>query len=118
MPKTLSIAVFVAMLGGMIGWAILFTLLYGGASLICTPPISAAATSAFRFAAGVIAAASLFVLVAGAVLLWRGKAIAAFQSHSSLQAFMINSTAALATAGLIAAVWLAVPVLIFSDCRG
>jgi hypothetical protein len=31
---------------------------------------------------------------------------------------MINSTTALAIAGLIAAVWLAVPVLIFSDCRG
>ncbi len=118
MPKTHSIVVFVAMLGGMIGWAILFTLLYGGASLICTPPVSTNAMSAFRFAAGALGAASLFVLVAGAVLLWRGKAAAAFQSPSPLQTFMINSTAALAIAGLIAAVWLAVPVLIFSDCRG
>jgi hypothetical protein len=117
MPKTHSIVVFVAMLGGMIGWAILFTLLYGGASLICTPPISTTAMSAFRFAAGVMAAASLFALVAGAVLLWRGKTTAAFQPASALQTFMINSTAALAIAGLIATVWLAVPVLIFSDCR-
>ena len=117
MPKTHSIAVFVAMLGGMIGWAILFTLLYGSASLICTPPVSVDAMSAFRFAAGAMGAASLFVLIAGAVLLWRGRATAAFQSPSSLQTFMINSTTALATAGLIAAVWLAVPVLIFSDCR-
>jgi hypothetical protein len=106
------------MLGGMIGWAIMFTLLYGGASLICTPPVSMNAMSAFRFAAGALGAASLFALTAGAVLFWRGKASAAFQSTSSLQAFMITSTAMLAIAGLIAAVWLAVPVLIFSDCRG
>ena len=118
MPKTYSITVFVAMLGGMLGWAILFTLFYGGASLICTPPVSAHAMSAFRFAAGAIGAASLFALIAGAVLFWRGKAAAAFQLPSPLQAFMINSTAMLAIAGLIAAVWLAVPILIFSDCRG
>ncbi len=117
MPKTHSTVVFVAMLGGMIGWAILFTLLYGGASLICTPPVSMSAMSAFRFAAATIGAASLVVLVAGAVLFWKGKASAAFQSTSPLQTFMINSTATLAIAGLIAAVWLAVPVLIFSDCR-
>jgi hypothetical protein len=118
MPKTYSIAVFVAMLGGVIGWAILFTLLYGGASLICTSPVSANAMAAFRFAAGTIAAVSLFALIAGAVLFPRAKATAALHSRSPLQTFMINSTAALAIAGLIAAVWLAVPVLIFSDCRG
>lgn len=117
MPKTYSIIVFVVMLGGMIGWAILFTLLYGGASLICTSPVSMTAMSAFRFAAGVIGAASLFALVAGAVLLRRHRAAATLQSTSPLQTFMINSTATLAIAGLIAAVWLAVPVLIFSDCR-
>jgi MFS-type transporter involved in bile tolerance (Atg22 family) len=116
MPKTPSIVALVAMLGGMIVWAILFTLFYGGASLICTPPVSMTAMSVFRFAAGAIGAASLFALIAGAVLLWRGKATAAFHS-SPLQTFMINSTMALAIAGLIAAVWLAVPVLIFSDCR-
>jgi hypothetical protein len=117
MPKTHSIVVLVVMLGGMIGWVFLFTLLYGGASLICTPPASTTVMTAFRFAAGVMAAASLFALIAGAVLWWRGKAIAAFQSSSPLQTFMINSTVALAVAGLIAVVWLAVPVLIFSDCR-
>jgi hypothetical protein len=117
MPKTRSIIVFVAMLGGMIGWAIFFTLLYGGASLICTPPISMNAMSVLRFAAGIIAAASLFALIAGAVLFWKGKATAAFDSPPSLQTFVINSTAALAIGGLIAAVWLAVPVLIFGDCR-
>ena len=118
MPKTHSIFVFVAMLGGMIGWAILFTLLYGGASLICTPPVSATALLVFRFAAGAIAAASLLALIAGAVLLRRQHAAAAPHSSSRLQTFMINGTAALAVTGLIAAVWLAVPVLIFSDCRG
>ena len=118
MPKTYSIAVFVAMLGGMIAWAILFTLLYGGASLICTPPVSTNAMSAFRFAAGAIAAASLFALIAGALLFLRASGTTALYSRSPLQTFMINSTAALAIAGLIAAVWLAVPVLIFSDCRG
>ena len=117
MPKTLSTVGFVAMLGGMIGWAILFTLLYAGASLICTPPVSMNAMSALRFAAGAIGAASLFALIAGAVLFWRGKAPAAFHSPPSLQTFMTNSAAALAIAGLIAAVWLAVPVVIFSDCR-
>ena len=117
MPKTLSTVGFVAMLGGMIGWAILFTLLYAGASLICTPPLSTNAMSVFRFAGAVIGAASLFALIAGAVLFWRGKAPAAFHVRSSLQTFMINSTAALAIAGLIAAAWLTVPVLIFSDCR-
>ena len=55
MPKTHSIVVFVTMLGGMIGWAILFTLLYGGASLICTPPVSMNAMSVFRFVAGIMA---------------------------------------------------------------
>ena len=115
MAKTHSIFILVAMLGGMIGWAILFTLLYGGASLICTPPISATAMSAFRFTAGAIGAASLFALIAGAILLWRHRAATAVHS---LQTFMINGTAALAIAGLIAAVWLAVPVLMFSDCRG
>ena len=118
MPKTHSIVVLAVLLGGMIGWAILFTLLYGGASLICTPPISMTTMSVFRFAAGAIAAAALFALVAGAVLLRRHRATAARHSPSSLQIFMINSTATLAIAGLIAAVWLAVPVLIFSDCRG
>ena len=118
MRKTRSIVAFVAMLGGMIGWAVLFTLLYGGASLICTPPVSMNAMSAFRFAAGALGAASLVVLVTGLVLVWSGKARAAFLSPPSLQTFMINSTVALAIAGLIAAVWLAVPVLIFSDCRG
>ena len=117
MPKTHSIVVFVAMLSGMIGWAVLFTLLYGGASLICTPPVSMSAMSAFRFAAGAMGAASLVVLVAGTVLFWRGKASAAFQSSSPLQTFMITGTAMLAIAGLIAAVWLTVPVLILSDCR-
>jgi len=117
MPKTYSIAVFVTMLGGMIAWAILFTLLYGGASLICTPPVSTNAMSAFRFAAGAIAAFSLFALIAGALLWLRGRGTATFHSGSPLQAFLINATAALAIAGLIAAVWLAVPVLIFSDCR-
>jgi len=117
MRKAYSFAVFVAMLGGMIGWAILFTLLYGGASLICTPPVSMNAMSAFRFAAGALGAASLLALTAGAVLFWRGKAAATSRSSSPLQTFMISSTVALAIAGLIAAVWLAVPVLIFSDCR-
>ena len=115
MTRTRSIFVFVAMLGGMIGWAILFTLLYGGASLICTPPVSTNAVSAFRFAAGAVVAASLVALVAGAFLLWRGKATAL--QATPLQTFMINSVVILAIAGLIAAVWLAVPVLIFSDCR-
>ena len=118
MAKPRSIFVFVAMLGGMIGWAILFTLLYGGASLICTPPLSTRAMSAFRFAVGAIGAAALVALVAGAVLLWRGRTIPALHSPSPLQTFMINSTAVLAAAGLIAAVWLAMPVLMFSDCRG
>jgi len=117
MPKRYSIFVLAIMLGGMIGWTILFTLLYGGASLICTPPISMTAMSAFRFAAGVMAAASLFALVTGAVLLRRHRAAATFHLPSSLQTFMINSTAALAIAGLIAAVWLMIPVLIFGDCR-
>jgi hypothetical protein len=117
MARPRSIFVLVAMLGGMIGWAILFTLFYGGASLICTPPVSANAVSAFRFGAGAIAIASLVALFAGAVLLYRGRATAALQS-SSLQTFMINSMVALAIASLIAAAWLAVPVLIFSDCRG
>jgi hypothetical protein len=117
MAKTHSIVVLAVLLGGMIGWAILFTLLYGGASLICTPPVSMTAMSAFRFAGGVVAAASLFALVTGAVLLRRRRAIAAFHSSASLQTFMINSTAALAIAGLIAAVWLTVPILIFGDCR-
>jgi hypothetical protein len=117
MTKTYSIFVLVAMLGGMIGWAILFTLLYGGASLICTPPVSMNAVSAFRFAMGVTAAASLLALIAGAVLLRKYKATAALRAPSFLQTFMIDSAAALAIAGLIAAVWLAIPVLIFSDCR-
>jgi hypothetical protein len=106
------------MLGGMIGWAVLFTLFYGGASLVCTPPVSAAAMSGFRLAGGVATAVCLFALIAGAVLWRQRKATALAQSLSSLQAFMANSTAALAIAGLIAAVWLAVPVLMFSDCRG
>jgi hypothetical protein len=55
--------------------------------------------------------------MAGAVLLRKHKATAAFHSPPSLQTFVINSTAALAIAGLIAAVWLAMPVLIFGDCR-
>jgi hypothetical protein len=117
MPKTRSIVVLVVMLGGMIGWVFLFTLLYGGASLICTPPVSMTAMSTFRFAGGVVAAASLFALIAGAILLRRRTTIAAFHSPASLQTFMINSTAALAIAGLIAAIWLVAPVLIFSDCR-
>jgi hypothetical protein len=117
MPKKYSIFVLAIMLAGMIGWGILFTLLYGGASLICTPPVSMNAMSAFRFAAGALGAASLLALIAGAFLFWRGRATAAFRSPSPLQTFMINSTVALTTAGLIAAVWLAVPVLIFSDCR-
>ena len=117
MARTRSIFVLLAMLGGMISWAILFTLFYGGASLICTPPVSTNAMSAFRFGAGLVAVASLVALVAGAALLWRGRTNAAFQS-SSLQAFMINSLVGLAIAGLIAAAWLSAPVLIFSDCRG
>ncbi len=117
MTKTYSIFVLVAMLGGMIGWAILFTLLYGGASLICTPPVSMNALSALRLVAGVAAAALLLALIAVAVFLRKHKATGALQSLSSLQTFMIDSAAALAIAGLIAAVWLAVPVVIFSDCR-
>ena len=117
MPKTRSILVLGLTLGGMIGWAILFTLLYGGASLICTPPISMNAMVVLRFAAGAIAAASLFVLVAGAVLLRRHRTTGTFHSPSPLQAFMIDSATALSIAGLIAAIWLAIPVLIFSDCR-
>ena len=117
MPNTRSIFVLGLTLGGMIGWAVLFTVLYGGASLICAPPVSMDAMSVFRFAAGAIAAASLFVLVAGAVLLRRHKTIGTFHSPSSLQTFMIDSARALAIAGLIAAIWLAIPVLIFSDCR-
>ena len=117
MPKTRSIFVLGIMLCGMIGWAILFTLLYGGASLICTPPVSMNAMSVLRFVAGITAAVSLFALIAGAVLLRKHKATSAFHSPPSLQTFVVNSTAALAIAGLIAAVWLAMPVLIFSDCR-
>jgi hypothetical protein len=117
MVRTRSIFVLAAMLGGMIGWAILFTLFYGGASLICTPPVSINGLLGFRLAAGAIGVASLVALLAGAVLLWRGRATAAFQS-SPLQTFMSNSLVALAIAGLIAAAWLAMPVLIFSDCRG
>ncbi len=105
------------MLGGMIAWGGLFALIYGGASLICTPPISAAAMSIFRVMSIAVAAASLLALIAGAVLLRRRRAVAA--SHSpSLQTFLINSTAALAFGGVIAIIWLAVPILIFSDCRG
>ena len=117
MPKRYSIFVLAIMLGGMIGWTILFTLLYGGASLICTPPVSTTAMSALRLAAGLTAAALLFALTAGAVLLSRHRAAATSLSPSSLQTFMINSTAALAVGGLIAAVWLTVPVLVFGDCR-
>ena len=118
MPKTRSIFVLGVMLGGMIAWALLFTLLYGGASLICTPPASMNAMSALRFVAGITAAASLFALIAVAVLLRKHKATGALQSPPLLQTFMTDSAAALAIAGLIAAVWLAVPVVIFSDCRG
>jgi hypothetical protein len=117
MPKRYSIFVLAVMLGGMIGWMVLFMLLYGGASLICTPPISTTAMSALRLAGAVMAAGLLFALIAGAVLFWRGKAAAAFHSPSPLQTFMISSTAALAIGGLIAAIWLTVPVLIFGDCR-
>ena len=116
MPKRHSILVLAMMLGGMIGWGIHFILFYGGASLICTPPVSATAVFIFRVAAGVMAAVSLFALIAGAVFLWRRRAIAPVHSPS-LQRFMINSTATLAIGSLIAIVWLAVPVLIFSDCR-
>ena len=117
MPKTRSILVLGMMLGGMIGWAILFALLYGGASLICTPPVSLNAMFVLRVVTGITAAASLFALIAGAFLLRKHKAAAAFHSPPSLQTFVTNSTAALAIAGLIAAVWLAIPVLIFSNCR-
>jgi hypothetical protein len=117
MPKRYSIFVLAIMLGGMIAWGGLFAIFYGGASLICTPPISAAAMSIFRVVSIAMAAASLLALIAGAVLLRRRRAIAA--SHSpSLQTFMINSTAALAIGGLVAVIWLAVPILIFGDCRG
>jgi hypothetical protein len=117
MPKRYSIFVLAIMLGGMIGWMVLFTLLYGGASLICTPPISTTAMSALRLAAGVTATTLLFALTAAAFLLRRRRTAAAFHLQSSLQTFMISSTAALAVGGLIAAIWLTVPVLIFGDCR-
>lgn len=105
------------MLGGMICWAALFTLFYAGASLVCTPPLSTAAMSGFRIAATAIAIVSLMVLAAGIVMLLRRQAIVGSHS-SSLQTFMINGTALLAIGGLIAIVWLAMPLLIFSDCRG
>jgi hypothetical protein len=117
MRRTYPLAVLAVVLAGMIGWALLFTVLYGWVSLACTPPLSAGALSAFRIGAVVVSVLLLAALGGVAFLHWRRSRFAS-PSRAGLRTFLTASTVALAAAGFVASAWLTLPVMMFSDCRG
>jgi hypothetical protein len=113
MRPTYPLSVLFVVLAGLIGWALHFTILYGGTTLACIPAVSRL-PAVFQLGAVAFSIALLAGLAALAVRLWRRRR----QGGAELGTFLSEGTRALAVISIVAIAWVTLPLLMLAECRG
>lgn len=106
------ILALLAMLAGVIAWALHFTIVYGAATLACTPHLG------WNFSFGKAAALILSLAALGALAAYGLRhADSWLRDRADTLAFMTKAAAVIMTLAFIAIAWGSLPWLFFSDCR-
>lgn len=107
---------FFLSLWGPIVWAVYFLLYYGLSGVVCAPPVTAE-SDALLGAVG-IALSGAAALLIGGFTDWRGARLAHLgASGRDNQHFLFEISIALALLSLVAVIWNAIPMLMFSACE-
>jgi hypothetical protein len=106
------IGALLALLAGMIAWAAHFTLMYGSATLACTPEKGWSVLT--NGTVGLILSAVILAALA-AYAFWSAKGRP--QNGTAVHGFLRNAAAGVAVLSFIAVAWASLPWLLFTDCR-
>lgn len=115
--RTATAGEFILALWGPIVWAAYFLAYYGLSGLVCAPPVSPRSDAALRgVGLGLSAAAAILIL---GFTIWRGARLAHLDAADrDNQPFLFEISIALALLSLLAVIWNAIPVWMFSACEG
>lgn len=109
-------------IGGLLVWAVHFTIVYGFTTVACTTGFASSTFAGIGFVPLVIGMVTLLAwTVTGLVLrsaLFRPVPPRSFRYHERTENFLQYTAAVVAALALIAVTWTAFPVVIINPCTG